>query len=208
VLAGRTNAGKSRLFNCVAGFERAIVAEQPGTTRDVVSMRVAVDGWPVEWIDTAGLRDAPDAVEAQGVARARRTHADADVVLLVLDRSQPLLDADAELMTRFPRALRVANKADLPAAWHEAEVGATSVSAATQAGVAELLDALAVRLAPVQIPPGAGVPFRASQVRLLQRARQYSAVSDVVRARLALWHILGRGPSRERLTAGVPRRGR
>jgi tRNA modification GTPase len=208
VLAGRPNVGKSRLFNSVAGFERAIVAEQPGTTRDVVSMRMALDGWPVEWVDTAGLRDALDDVEAQGVARAQRRQADADIVLLVLDRSRPLEEADRELIERYPKAMRVANKSDLPAAWDEADWGAIAVSAATQDGVPKLLEVLAERIAPVQCPAGAGVPFRARQVRLLQRARRNAAAGDAPSTRLALWHILMRGESQDQLKGGGSPRGR
>ena len=72
-IAGRPNAGKSSLFNPLAGAGRAIVTELPGTTRDLLTEVVDIDGLPMTLVDTAGLRgDAADAVEAEGIARARR----------------------------------------------------------------------------------------------------------------------------------------
>ncbi len=97
MVAGRPNVGKSRLLNALAGYERAIVDPTPGTTRDVVTVRTALDGWPVELADTAGLRDSDDAIESAGIALARARQADADLTLLVLDRSEPLTETDLAL---------------------------------------------------------------------------------------------------------------
>src|SRR5206468_12815742 len=97
VIAGRPNVGKSRLFNAMAGFARAIVDPTPGVTRDVVTFRTAFGGWPVELADTAGLRATEDAIESMGIARSRREQVDADLVLLVLDRSELLQPTDHEL---------------------------------------------------------------------------------------------------------------
>src|SRR5262249_28294725 len=83
-LAGRPNAGKSRLLTALAGYERAIVDPTPGTTRDVVTVRTAFDGWPAELADTAGLRASDEPIEASGIALARARQASADLVLLVL----------------------------------------------------------------------------------------------------------------------------
>ena len=89
VIAGRPNVGKSRLLNALAGFARAIVDPTPGTTRDVVTLRTSFGGWPVELADTAGLREArPD--RELGIERSRSEQREADLVLLVLDRSEPL----------------------------------------------------------------------------------------------------------------------
>jgi tRNA modification GTPase len=170
-LAGRPNVGKSRLLNALAGFERAIVSPAPGTTRDVVTAHTALDGWPVEVADTAGLREASDPVEAAGVALARSRQAGADLVVLVLDRSEPLADADHALRAALPSALAVASKADLPAAWDEAMVGALAVSAERGDGLGALVAALGRRLVPEPPPPGSAVPWRPGQARVLVRAR-------------------------------------
>ena len=82
VVAGAPNVGKSSLVNALAGFQRSVVSEIAGTTRDVVSVQLAFDGWPVELTDTAGLREA-EGLEAEGVARANRALAEADLVLWV-----------------------------------------------------------------------------------------------------------------------------
>src|SRR5262249_52036087 len=129
-LAGPPNAGKSRLLNALAGHERAIVAETPGTTRDVGRVRTACAGWPATFADTAGLRETDHPIEAAGIAGARAAHAQADLVLLVLDRSMPLEQTHRELLTAYEKALVVANKCDLPAAWSAEELGALRVSAA------------------------------------------------------------------------------
>jgi tRNA modification GTPase len=75
VLAGRPNVGKSRLLNALAGYERALVDPVPGTTRDIVTIRTALDGWPVDLSDTAGLRPTSEPIEATGVALARADRA-------------------------------------------------------------------------------------------------------------------------------------
>lgn len=170
VLAGRPNVGKSQLLNAIAGYERAIVDPTPGTTRDVVTVRTAVTGWPIELADTAGLRESSDPIESSGVMLARSRQAAADLVLLVLDRSEPLTAADRIALATLPAALVVANKSDLPAAW-ESPAGPLAVSALEGTGIESVLSALASRLVPEPPPPGAGVPFRPRQVNRLRRAR-------------------------------------
>ncbi len=97
-LCGRPNAGKSTLFNALLGEEKAIVTPIPGTTRDVLEGSFTLDGCRVLLSDTAGLRDSEDVVEQIGVERARKTLAQADVALLVVDASQPLTAEDRELL--------------------------------------------------------------------------------------------------------------
>jgi tRNA modification GTPase len=186
VLAGRPNVGKSRLLNALAGYERAIVDPSPGTTRDVVTVAAAFDGWPVELADTAGLREAVDPIEAQGVALARARQREADLVLVVLDRSEPMNDLDRAVMAGHPGSLVVANKSDLPAAWDESSLGAIPVSAERGDGVEALVEAVAARLVPEAPPPGSGVPFRGLHARRIAAIRDRLASGDRGRARTSL----------------------
>lgn len=89
-VVGPANAGKSSLVNRLAGFQRSIVMDEPGTTRDVLAAKVAFDGWPVELIDTAGLRVAQDPVERQGVELAVQQARDADLTILLFDAAAGL----------------------------------------------------------------------------------------------------------------------
>lgn len=138
VLAGRPNVGKSSLFNALAGADRAIVTSAPGTTRDLITEPIDVDGIAVTLVDTAGARDALDVVEREGVARGRQARGVADLIIAIVDGSEPLTADDVTLLeeTRSQRRLIVANKSDLPAA-SDVE-GAVPVSAATGDGLDQL----------------------------------------------------------------------
>lgn len=96
-LVGRPNVGKSSLFNALLGSERAIVTEIPGTTRDQLHERLSVGGIAVSLIDTAGIRETVDIVESIGVERSRAVMADADVVVVMIDASEPLTDEDRDI---------------------------------------------------------------------------------------------------------------
>jgi tRNA modification GTPase len=194
-LAGRPNVGKSRLLNALAGYDRAIVDATPGTTRDVVTVRTAFDGWPIELADTAGLRQASDPIEAAGVALARTRQRGADLVLLVLDRSEPLSELDRSLIVEYPKALLVANKSDLPLAWDAEAMGASTVSAATGEGIEGLIRGVTGRLVPEPPPPGAAVPFRPRQVGRLDRARRLAAAGRLGGANRGIGGLLGPGRS-------------
>ena len=183
VLAGRPNVGKSRMLNALLGFDRAIVDPSPGTTRDVVSSETAIDGWPVTLADTAGLRASDDPIEREGVARARAEQRSADLVLLVLDRSEPLTDEDHRLMAEHPRALAVANKADLPGVW---EFDGLNVSAERGDGIDGLIAAIGHRLVPDPPAEGAAIPFRPRHRRRLELIRRAVVRSMGARARLSL----------------------
>src|SRR5207245_1450153 len=115
-IVGRPNVGKSSLFNRLVERERAIVTAQPGTTRDLVSETVAIGGIPVELVDTAGIRRALDEAESIGIKKSMEALADADLVLVVIDKTQPLTDEDRELLTQVEGrpAIVVENKSDLP----------------------------------------------------------------------------------------------
>jgi tRNA modification GTPase len=114
-LVGRPNVGKSSVFNRLLASDRAIVTEIPGTTRDSLSELLNIDGVPVLLTDTAGMREANDPVEHLGIERTRRAIADADLVLFVLDGSQPLADEDEAIFTDIAESkyLIVLNKSDL-----------------------------------------------------------------------------------------------
>jgi tRNA modification GTPase len=139
-IAGRPNAGKSSLFNCLAGAGRAIVTEIPGTTRDLVTETIDVDGIPMLIVDTAGIREgADDPVELEGIRRATAARDVAHVIAVVLDRSRPLDDDDRELLSSTKNRARViaANKSDLTPAWDLASIDAplVCVSATTGEGI-------------------------------------------------------------------------
>lgn len=139
VILGRPNTGKSSLMNALAGFERAIVTDIAGTTRDVLDERLSFDGVPVRLIDTAGIREATDRAEQIGVDRALDEMRRADVQLVLLDGSAPLTTEDKTLIETtengIPRIL-VVNKCDLPRQTDYA--GAISISAKTGQGLEEL----------------------------------------------------------------------
>ena len=147
-IVGRPNVGKSSLFNCLLEQERAIVTEIAGTTRDVVSETAAIGGIPVRLLDTAGIRESPERVEALGIERSYRAMADADLTLVVLDASAPLEPEDRALLDRAReqgKFLAVANKCDLAPPPAEAAV---CVSALTGEGIEDLRTAILNALAP------------------------------------------------------------
>ena len=146
-IVGRPNAGKSSLFNRLVERERAIVTATPGTTRDLVTERVSMDGIPVELVDTAGLREASDEAERMGIAKSREAMAEADVVLLVVDSAAGVSEEDRAVMSEGAgRDVLVAmNKADLVAAAKNVRVETVetiATSAVTGEGIGELRAAI------------------------------------------------------------------
>jgi len=115
-IVGRPNAGKSSLLNQLLGHDRAIVSHLPGTTRDTIEETANIRGLPVVFIDTAGLREAQDELEREGIRRSRASLAQAELILHVLDASEPLTDADEKYLAEFAGKQRVLvrNKTDLP----------------------------------------------------------------------------------------------
>jgi tRNA modification GTPase len=167
-ILGAPNAGKSSLLNALAGREAAIVSARAGTTRDVVEVRLDLAGVPVTLADTAGLREAADEIEQEGIRRARRRAEEADLVVAVF--AADTAPDDATLAWVRPGALVLANKADLVAAPATiGGAGALAVSALTGQGLAALrarLAEAAVRLA------GAG------DAALLTRPRHRAALHE------------------------------
>jgi tRNA modification GTPase len=137
-IVGRPNVGKSSLFNTLVERERAIVTATPGTTRDLVSQTVAIGGIPIQLVDTAGIRQALDEAESIGIRKSMEALADADLVLVVLDASQPAMAEDAELLRRAEGrpAIVVGNKCDLGIARNSQPL--IFVSALTGEGITEL----------------------------------------------------------------------
>ena len=165
VILGAPNAGKSTLMNALVGEDVAIVSAIPGTTRDVVGTRVDFGGVPVHLTDTAGLRDAADEIEAEGVRRARSRAARADLIIAVAAAPEP----------KFPdvpegkKMLRLVTKADLLTQ----PVGEIAVSATNGAGMAELRARLAEMAAELTDTKGAAA---------LSRPRQIACVRDTAEA--------------------------
>ena len=176
-IVGSPNAGKSSLFNRLVGAARAIVTDVAGTTRDLLTERVDVGGIPLTLVDTAGLRlTTHDAIEAEGIARARRAAETADLLLVVLDRSRPLNAEDEALLaeTATRSRIMVVNKCDLPAVWHFSTLTSipdqgVEVSAVTDDGVDVLRDALIAAADVDSLRDGAPVANQ-RHVSLLERA--------------------------------------
>ena len=146
-IVGRPNVGKSSLFNRLLEQDRAIVTAIPGTTRDLVSEVAAIDGIPIKFVDTAGIRTGQDLVETLGIERSYQAMADADLTLVVVDLSQATEPEDLALIDRAKlqgRYVLVGNKSDLPRAAEVSEE-LLSVSAVTGKGI----EALRERIAPV-----------------------------------------------------------
>lgn len=119
VITGKPNVGKSSLLNALLGRKKAIVTDIPGTTRDLITDTVQIEGVPVHFTDTAGIREPRDMIEKEGIELARRHLADADVALIMLDSSTPLTDDDQSLIeqNKSGNVIFAINKTDLPAVW-------------------------------------------------------------------------------------------
>ncbi len=190
VIAGKPNAGKSSLLNALAGHEAAIVTPIPGTTRDLLRERIDLDGLPLHVVDTAGLREAQDVVEGEGVRRAREELARADLVLYVVDGTVALepeaLGAELACLPVGVPALVVWNKADLNRGLSpQGTVPSVVISARTGLG----LDALRARLkerAGYEQGGAGSFSARARHVEALGRARgHFDRAQDLLLARRA-----------------------
>jgi tRNA modification GTPase len=177
VLAGPPNAGKSSLINALLGYARAIVHPSPGTTRDALTAVTALEGWPVELCDTAGIRPGDHPLEQAGIELAREKLASADLILLIFDSSRPWAEWDQRLTELHPAALLLHNKSDLPPATSTMpRPPGIAISALTKQGLDRLAQVIVERLVPAPPDPGEAVPFTSRQASHLQRA--LAAVSD------------------------------
>ena len=185
VIVGPPNAGKSSLLNALAGSERAIVTEIAGTTRDLLQETIRSDGIELTLVDTAGLREGGDAIEREGMRRARAELERADLALVVLDARdpQPGREAVAAAVAQVPHRLWLHNKADLlPASTAAPGIDELRISARTGAG----LEALHARLKSLALGAGADAgegtfSARARQVEALRRAAaELEAAADAL----------------------------
>ncbi|MGB9578602.1 MAG: tRNA uridine-5-carboxymethylaminomethyl(34) synthesis GTPase MnmE, partial [Halothiobacillaceae bacterium] len=182
VLLGRTNVGKSSLLNALVESDRAIVSELPGTTRDTLEGLVDIGGFPVTVVDTAGFGVAGSEIEKEGLRRTEREVEKADVVILLLDGSEPLQAEDRRLLEvylpgRGRTVIAAVNKIDLPRAWSPAELGAGRVvelSAKRRLGLEQLREAV------VQALIGDGLPGAGDLV--LTNARHWEALRQAEEA--------------------------
>lgn len=173
-ILGRPNAGKSSLLNLLLGSDRAIVSPIPGTTRDTVEECATVKGLPLVFVDTAGLRETGDPIESEGIRRSLRAASEADLILHVLDGTQPPVTTVGDLGPELARkpTIRVRNKADLPTPWDDSSLrDAVSLSATTGEGLDSLRSAMDSRLGTEHLSPEDwSVTVNARQATALQRA--------------------------------------
>ncbi len=189
VVFGAPNVGKSSLINAIAGYERAIVSDIPGTTRDVVTVTTAIDGWPVQLSDTAGFRITQDELESAGIELATAALSKAELAIFVHDAAnlhgEPR-DEATKIVWPTPasraRTIHVINKIDLISVADRPELAGRfnsplrvgdphMVSALTGEGIADLISAIGRSLAPVSLPAGSAVPFTTEQVDRLTAAQ-------------------------------------
>ena len=193
-IVGRPNAGKSSLLNALAGYQRAIVTDIPGTTRDTVEVKVELAGVPFRLVDTAGVRESDDPIEQMGVERSRQAMEEASLILVVWDGSQPVTGEDRAILAQAADGRAVVlvwNKSDLeggplPAGALPENVTPVEVSAVTGQGLDELERTLAKL---------AGLSDDGRPDEVLTNARQAEAVG---RAREAVTAAL------DGLEAGTP----
>jgi tRNA modification GTPase len=209
VIAGKPNVGKSSLINALVGYQRAIVFDQPGTTRDVVTASTVIDGWPVMLSDTAGLHSSDDELENAGMNLARERLATADLVVWVLDAIQiyepnalasgegviniesgiPEASAFGSTLTLPAKQLLVLNKIDrIDDAIIPTDLLATS--ATTGAGIEELLAAIAKQLVPMVPAKGDAVLFTTRQVLAAEMARDLCCKGLIGEAALRMGELL------------------
>ncbi len=197
VIVGPPNVGKSSLMNALVGYDRAIVHAQAGTTRDILSASIAIDGWPFELVDTAGLREAADPIEQEGNRRAIAASEHADLVLRIVDaisRSSDSMPPETRTLGTLPTTMTLVNKCDLlsESDRHELDPGGNRsrfdayVSALTAEGLPQLMGQIVARLVPT--PPAAGdaILFTQRQVQRIDKVLQFIARDQVPMATASL----------------------
>jgi tRNA modification GTPase len=177
VIYGPTNAGKSSLLNRLLGYERAIVSERPGTTRDTIEEVINLHGIPIRLLDTAGLREAGDAIEREGMARTERSLAGADILLHVLDRS---VAKPAGFIGNSTEQIQLVllNKSDLPEHPDWANLDALRICCLSNDGLKGLEEAIVARISEKHLRPESGVAINMRHRDCLRRALAACDLAD------------------------------
>lgn len=169
VIYGPTNAGKSSLLNRLLGYDRAIVSEQPGTTRDTIEEVINLRGIPIRLLDTAGLRESADEIERAGIARTEKSLAGADLLLQVLDRSVPKPAGFSENSIGQTR-ITLLNKNDLPEHADWRNVNALRICCLSPEGLRGLEEAIIEKISEKHLRPESGMAINTRHRDCLRRA--------------------------------------
>jgi small GTP-binding protein len=167
-IVGIPNVGKSTIANCLFGQVRSITADVPGTTRDWVGDWANLDGLPVHLLDTPGQRHSSDAIEQAAIAASQAEIERADLVIVVLDPTQPPAPDQAAIRARYPDSMTVINKTDLHSAWDAGSIDAIRLIASTGGGIDELRLAIRKRFHCLDMSTERGRWWTQRQRELLQ----------------------------------------
>ena len=179
VLAGKPNVGKSSLMNALLGYQRSIVYQEPGTTRDLVHGDTVFEGWSVALSDTAGLRETDDGLETAGIELAREHLQEADLRLILFDVSVPLSEEDFEFMSAWKEDILIGHKSDLKVCWEQIPPGMMLVSSLTGAQIPELIHRIVQQLIAEYPSPQQALLLNRRQADEIEQAEQAWQEKDI-----------------------------